>query len=136
MGILEDIFGRKEEPARLGLPFNIKTSLRPVRLLAKKENCLELLVNVRNVSQKPVMVSVALELPKPLGFENLGITRIKEVRIGEIEPQKEKNVSFAVCSNMRTSAGIYSAILCVNEHYRDYQHIVNYAKKSIGIRVV
>lgn len=136
MGFLDGIFGNQKEPARAGLPFNISTSLRPVRLDARKPNCLELVVSIENVSDKPVLVSASLELPKPLGFENLGITRIKEIRLGELAPSKEKKAVFSVCANTQTAPGTYAAVLTVSQHYRDYSHVLNYAKKSVEIRAV
>jgi hypothetical protein len=136
MGILDNLMGKKEEPARAGLPFNVSTSLRPVRLNARKENCLELLVTVANASELPIMMSLNVEVPKSLGFENLGITKIKEIRIGELPAQKEKTVSFSLCANSQTPAGVYSALLTVSQHYRDYSHVQNYAKKSVEVRVV
>jgi len=136
MGILDGLLGKKEEPARAGLPFNVSTALRPVRLNARKENCLELLVTVANASSEPLMMSVNVEVPKPLGFENVGLTKIKEIRIGELAAQKEKTVSFSVCANSQTPAGTYSALLTVSQHYRDYSHVLNYAKKSVEVRVV
>ncbi len=137
MGFLDELLGKKEEePQRPGLPFNIKTSLRPVRLTAKKESCLEVDVTVKNVGKDAAMTSLSLELPKALGFENLGITKIKEIRIGSLPPQKERVVGFSVCSNYKTPAGTYSVLLTVNQHYRDYKHIVNYAKRTVEIRVI
>ena len=136
MGILDGLMGKKEEPSRVGLPFNVSTSLRPVRLNARKENCLELLVAVANASDAPLMMSVSIEVPKSLGFENLGITRIKEIRIGELPAQKEKTVGFSICANSQTPSGTYSALLTVSQHYRDYSHVLNYAKKSVEVRVV
>ena len=45
MGLLDDLMGKEQEaPAKAGLPFNITTSLRPVRLNARKDTCLEVLV--------------------------------------------------------------------------------------------
>jgi hypothetical protein len=125
-----------EAPVRAGLPFNVSTALRPVRLSARKENCLEVLVTIKNASDAPVMASVTAEVPKSLGFENLGITRIKEIRLGEIPAQKEKTVSFSVCASSQTPAGTYSVLLSVNQHYRDYSHILNYAKKTVEVRAV
>ncbi|MCX6770392.1 MAG: hypothetical protein NT051_07045 [Candidatus Micrarchaeota archaeon] len=136
MGFLDGILGNKEEPAREGLPFNISTSLRPVRLAARRENCLEVLVTIKNVSDSPFMASATIEVPRALGFENLGITRIKEIRMGELAPQAEKTISFSLCANSQTVAGVYAALLTVNQHYRDYAHVLNYAKKSVEVRAV
>ncbi len=136
MGILDNLMGKKEAPAREGLPFNVSTSLRPVRLNARKENCLELLVTVANASDAPLMMSMAVEVPKPLGFENVSIAKIKEIRIGELAAQAEKTVSFSLCANSQTPAGTYAAQLTVSQHYRDYSHVLNYAKKSVEVRVV
>jgi hypothetical protein len=136
MGLLDNLIGKKEEPARAGLPFNVSTALRPVRLNARKENCLEVLVTVTNATDAAIMVSVTAEVPKSLGFENLGITKIKEIRIGELAAQKEKTVSFSVCGTSQTPAGTYAVLLTVNHHYRDYSHVLNYAKKTVEIRAV
>ncbi|VVC01103.1 Uncharacterised protein [uncultured archaeon] len=137
MGILDDIMGKGEEgPAVAGLPFNISTALRPVRLNARKESSLELLVTVKNVTDSPVMTSVSAEVPSSLGFENLGITKIKEIRIGELPAKKEKTVSFSISSSSQTAPGVYSVLLAVNHHYRDYSHVQNYAKKTVEIRAV
>jgi len=136
MGFLDNLLGNKEAPARAGLPFNVSTALRPVRLAARKESMLELLVSVKNVTGNPLMVSVNCEVPRALGFENVGMTKIKEVRIGELPAGREKTLSFAVCSNSQTAAGTYSVLVTVNHHYRDYSHILNYAKKTVEVRVV
>lgn len=135
MGFLDDLMGKKE-PARAGLPFNVSTALRPVRLNARKENCLELLVTITNATDKPFMASASVEVPRALGFENVGMTKIKEIRMGELPAQKEKTVSFSICANSQTAPGTYSALLTVSQHYRDYSHVLNYAKKNVEIRVV
>ena len=112
------------------------TALRPVRLNARKESSLELLVTVKNVTDAPVMASVSVEVPKSLGFENVGMTKIKEIRMGELPPQKEKTLSIAICSNSTTMPGTYAALVTVSHHYRDYSHVLNYAKKTVEVRAV
>ena len=137
MGLFDSILGNKEEPAKAGLPFNIITALRPVRLTARKESTLELLVTIKNVSEAPIMVSASAELPKALGFDGMGLTKIKEVRLnGELPPQKEKTISFSLCSNVQTAPGVYSVQVTVNHHYRDFSHVLNYAMKSVEVRAV
>ena len=136
MGFLDNLMGKKEEPSRAGLAFNVSTALRPVRLNARKENCLELLVTIKNASDEPIMTSASVEIPKSLGFENLGITKIKEIRMGDIAPQKEKTVSFTLCASSQTAPGTYSVLLTVNHHYKDYQHVQNYARKTVEVRAV
>ena len=137
MGFLGELMGKsEEEPVRAGLPFNISTALRPVRLAARKESCIELLVSIKNASGSAFMASVSAEVPRFLGFENVGMTKIKEIRIGELPGKKEKTVSFSICSNSQTAPGTYSVLLTVNQHYRDYSHVQNYAKKTVEIRAV
>lgn len=136
MGFLDNILGKKEEPARQGLPFNVTTNLRPVRLSARKESSLELIVEVKNVTESPIMASVTVEVPKALGFENVGMTKIKEIRMGQIEPQKGKAASVSICSNSLTPAGTYAVLVTVSHHYRDYSHVLNYAKKTVEVRAV
>lgn len=136
MGFLDGILGSKEQPAHPGLPFNITQALRPVRLSARRDNCLELLVTIKNVSDAPVMASAVVEVPRALGFENLGITKVKEIRMGELAQHAERTVSFSVCATTQTPHGTYSLLLTVNQHYRDYAHILNYAKKGVEVRAV
>ena len=136
MGFLDGLLGKKEAPAREGLPFNVTTALRPVRLNARKESSLELLVTVKNVTDAPIMASVSVEVPKSLGFENVGMTKIKEIRMGELPPQKEKTLSVSICSNSTTMPGTYSVLVTVSHHYRDYSHVLNYAKKTVEVRAV
>ena len=136
MGFLDDLMGKKAEPAKPGLPFNFSTALRPVRLSARKENCLELLVTITNASDKPFMASASAEVPRALGFENVGMTKIKEIRMGELAVQKEKTISFSICANSQTAPGTYSVLLTVSQHYRDYSHVENYAKKTVEVRAV
>ncbi|MCX8175461.1 MAG: hypothetical protein N3E51_04625 [Candidatus Micrarchaeota archaeon] len=136
MGFLDGLFGKQEAPEKAGLPFSIKTSLRPVRLNARRENCIELLVSVQNTSSAPVLVSIQAELPRALGFENVALAKIKEIRVGQLEPGKEKTVSFSLCASHQTAPGTYSVLVTVSQHYRDYSHILNYAKKSVEVRAV
>jgi len=136
MGILDGLLGKRTEAARQGLPFNVSTSLRPVRLSARKESSLELLITTTNVTDAPIMVSASVEVPRQLGFENVGMTKIKEIRMGELAPQKEKAISVSICSNPATPAGTYAVLVTVSHHYRDYSHVLNYAKKTVEVRVV
>lgn len=137
MGLIDELMGKQEDaPAKMGLPFNISTSLRPVRLSARKESSLEVLVRVKNATDSPVMTSVSAEVPQSLGFDNLGMTKIKEIRIGELPAHKEKTVSFSVCSSSKTAPGTFTVLIVVNHHFRDYSHILNYAKKAVEIRAV
>lgn len=137
MGLIDELMGKQEDtPAKIGLPFNISTALRPVRLNARRESSLEVLVTVKNATDSPVMTSVSAEVPQSLNFENLGLTRIKEIRIGELPAHKEKTVGFSVSSSSQTAPGTYSILITVNHHFRDYSHILNYAKKAVGVRAV
>ncbi|MCX8197192.1 MAG: hypothetical protein N3G80_02660 [Candidatus Micrarchaeota archaeon] len=136
MGFLDELFGKKEEPAKPGLPFNFTTTLRPMRLSARKENCVEVLVSITNVTSEPFLASATLELPKALGFENAVVAKVKEIRLGEIPAGKTKVASFSVCASSQTAAGTYAMVLTINQHYRDYSHVMNYAKKTVEIRAV
>jgi uncharacterized membrane protein len=136
MGFFDNLFGKKEKEEKPTVPFEISTKLNPVRLLARKESTLELEVNIKNITDKPFIASLTCEVPKFLGFENVGMTKIKELRIGELEPNKEKKFYFTICSNSQTPKGTYSVLLTANQHYRDYSHILNYVKKTVEIRAV
>lgn len=138
MGLLDNLLGKKEETpaAPKGSPFSLSTSLRPVRLNARRENSLDLLIDLQNITNAPQMCSVVVELPKSLGFDNVGLHKTRELRLGALEANVKKQVPVGIFANNQTPPGNYRLTITLNAHYRDYSHVINSVSKAVEIRVV
>src|ERR1700677_4308443 len=123
MGIF-DIFGKKDANKDLttGSPFLISTELVPYKLYGRRNSSAMLLVKVRNVTKDIVLTSVVAELPQKLGFDEMVLARQREIRVGELQPNEDKEVKFNIYGNVGSDAGDYTLRLTTIAHYRDYSH--------------
>ncbi len=137
MGIL-NIFGKRDAASDItkGTPFSISTELNPYRLQAKKSSSATLRIKVRNVTKDVLLTSVVAKTPLKIGFDNMLMQREKEVRIGDLQPEELKEISFDLYSGNASDPGEYTLILTTFAHYRDYAHVLNYVKKDIAVSVV
>lgn len=140
MGFLDGIFGKGEEAqpagAVKGSPFTISTSFRPMRLAARSDNSVELLVELANISGQPNLCSMVVELPKGIGFDGVGLHKTKELRMGQFPAGEKKTIPIGLHASSQTPPGAYRIQLTVYSHYRDYSHVLNSASKSAELRVV
>jgi hypothetical protein len=137
MGIF-DIFGKKDAATDItaGSPFLISTELVPYRLYSRRNSSATLMVRVRNVTKDILLTSVVAELPNRLGFDEMVLSRQREIRVGEMQPNEQKEVKFNVYGGVGSDAGEYTLRLTTIAHYRDYSHVLNAVKKQISISVV
>ncbi|MDE1866058.1 MAG: hypothetical protein KGH94_05490 [Candidatus Micrarchaeota archaeon] len=137
MGLF-DIFGKKDAAADItkGSPFLISTELVPYRLYSRRNSSATLIVKVRNVTKDILLTSVVAELPERLGFDEMVLSRQREVRVGEMQPNEQKEVKFNVYGGVGSDAGDYTLRLTTIAHYRDYSHVLNAVRKQIAISVV
>jgi len=66
----------------------------------------------------------------------MGLANTKEIRIGELAPNEEKEVRADIYSNSGTEKGEYTLVLTAFAHYRDYGHVLNAMKKRSIVEVV
>ncbi len=137
MGIF-DIFGKKDAGSDItkGVPFLISTELVPYRLYSRRNSSATLIVKVTNVTKDILLTSIVAELPNKLGFDEMAMARQREIRIGEMQPNDQKEIKFNIYGNVGSEAGEYTARLTAIAHYRDYSHVLNAIKKQIQISVV
>lgn len=135
---LFDIFGKKDSNADInnGVPYSIKTELIPYKMHARKKSSSVLRVSVSNVTKDVLMTSLVLELPKGLSFDEMSMGRQREIRIGEMQPNENKEVSFEIFTGIGSEAGDYTATLTSIAHYRDYGHVLNAVRKRVELSVV
>lgn len=137
MGIL-DIFGKKDSANDIvkGPPFSVTTELVPYRLYAKKNSSATLHVTLKNLTKDVLLTSVVAELPGKIGFDEMIMSKQKELRLGEIPPGEQKEVKLTLYTSLGSDAGEYTATLTAIAHYRDYGHVLNAVKKRISINLV
>ncbi|MGC9099122.1 MAG: hypothetical protein ACP5HW_01065 [Candidatus Micrarchaeia archaeon] len=133
-----NLFGKKDVSDELSkqAPYRIITELVPYKLYANRKSSVMMLVKVKNMTSEPLLSSIVIELPKGISFDEIGLATSKEVRIGEIAPNEEKEVRVDVYSNSGTDKGEYTVVLTAFAHYRDYGHVLNAMKKRSAIEVV
>ena len=137
MGLM-NLFGRKGAPSETVrvMPYMIKTQFVPYKLKARQRSSSTLMINLKNLSKTPVMGSVSVQLPKQLGFDNVGMSKVKDVKLGEIAANEEKEAKIEIFSDVGTDAGEYTINLTAYVHYRDYELVENSMTKRAVIEVV
>ncbi|HUC38593.1 MAG TPA: hypothetical protein VL944_00495 [Candidatus Acidoferrum sp.] len=132
-----NLFGKKDvSDLTVNSPFRLSTVWVPYTLYANRNNSATLNVKIKNMTGEPLLTSFVVELPKPLGFDKAGITKEREVRIGEMAPNEEKEVGVEVFGGIKSDAGEYTVALTAIAHYRDYGHVINAVKKRTTLKVV
>ncbi|MDE1860483.1 MAG: hypothetical protein KGH72_02080 [Candidatus Micrarchaeota archaeon] len=137
MGIF-DLFGKKDvtDALQKQLPYNIKTEFVPYKLKANSRSNSTLFVNIKNMTNEPVLSSVVIEVPDTLSFDQTGLQKAKEVRLGTLAPNEAKDARIDVFSGPATEKGDYTVTITAFIHYRDYAHVLNAMKKRNLLQVV
>jgi uncharacterized membrane protein len=137
MGIF-GLFGKKDvkEDIEKKVPYSIKSSFTPYRLRANNRNSAAMAIQIKNLTNEPVMASVVLEVPDRLSLDETGFSKQKEVRLGMLGANEERETRVDVYGNTATDAGEYTIGITAFVHYRDYAHVLNAAKKRSVLQVV
>ena len=134
---LSDLFGKKRvEDIQRSAPFRIATEFVPYKLYANRKSSSSLNIKLKNLTSEPLMTSIVVELPKQLSFDQMGLTKEKEVRVGDIMPNEEKQPRVDIYSDVGTEKGEYTITVTAMAHYRDYGHVLNAMKKKTVLEVV
>jgi uncharacterized membrane protein len=134
---LLSIFRKKESAQNDGkLPFMIGTEFSPYKLYANKRSAASLSIRLKNLKSEPVMASVHIGLPKNISFSEMGLSKEKEIKLGTMNANEEKEVRSEVLGDIGTDTGTYTITVTAYEHYRDYDHVLNSVSKRITLEVV
>lgn len=135
---LFNIFGKKDVSSELmkNPPYKLSVELVPYRLEAGKKSSAILYIHLANMTTEPVLTSVVIETPPQLGFDEMGIAKQKEIRIGSMNPREEKELRAEVFGGFNTEKGSYTLSLTAIMHYRDYGHVINAVKKRLMVNAV
>ncbi len=137
MGIF-NMFGKKDSASDItnGPPYSVATELVPYKLYAKKNSSATLVVKVKNLTKDVLLTSIVAEVPGHLGFDEMMISKQRELRVGEMQPGEGKELKFNLYSNLGSDAGEYTLTLTTIAHYRDYGHVLNAVKKRVTVDIV
>ncbi|MCL4389190.1 MAG: hypothetical protein M1528_03090 [Candidatus Marsarchaeota archaeon] len=137
MGIF-NLFGKKDASSELTKPspFRISTEWTPYSLYSNRNNSTILNIKLKNMTKETLLTSVVVELPQTLGFDTMGVSKEREVRVGELVADEEKDLGVEVYGGMKSDPGEYTVLLTAIAHYRDYGHVINAVKKRTTLKVV
>ena len=137
MGLL-DLFGKKDVAADLGarFPYYMKTEFVPYKLKSMERSSSTLMVTVKNLTGEPVMGSIVVSVPRQLSVDSTGLSREKEIRLGSLSPNEQKETRFEIFSDVKTDRGEYTITVTAFVHYRDYAHILNSMRKRTVIEAI
>ncbi len=131
------MFGKKDaQQAEKFSPYMISTEWFPYRLYSGKKGSSILFIKVKNLTNEPLLTSFAVELPGKLSFDEIGLSKAKELKIGEISPSGEKELKLNVFSGIDTDPGEYTVTMISTAHYQDYDKVINAVRKRTSINVV
>ncbi|MGC8662680.1 MAG: hypothetical protein ACP5RT_02755 [Candidatus Micrarchaeia archaeon] len=133
-----NLFGKKDVSEELSkqAPYRINTELVPYKLYANRKSSVMMLIKIKNMTSEPLLSSIVIELPKGISLDETGLSKDKEVRLGEIASNEEKEARIDIYSNSGTEKGEYTIALTAFAHYRDYGHVLNAMKKRSVVEVV
>ena len=137
MGLL-DVFGKKDVSDELTkkVPYALKMSFHPLRLVANKSDSMRMTLLLTNRSTEPLLTSVVVQVSKKLGLDQTCLSAVREIRLGELPPGEEKELTVDIYGSMKTDEGTYPVAVTAIAHYRNYAYVLNSEKKTAAIRVV
>jgi uncharacterized membrane protein len=136
MGLF-DVFGKKNvsEDISKKYPFRISVNFIPYKLNANSKSSVEVNIKVKNLLNEPALTSVVIEVPKQLGLEETCISKTKEIRIGTLAPQEEKEIKCEIWGSNATDKGEYTISVSAFAHYINYAYVITGLKKRAMLRV-
>lgn len=132
------VFGKRDvsEDLTKRSPYRLMTEWVPYKLYSGKKSSSSLMVKLKNATSEALLTSVVAEVPRQLGFDEIGVTKQKEVRLGYLAPDEEREIRIDVYNSSGADPGDYTVSLTAIAHYRDYGHVLNVIRKRTAISVV
>jgi uncharacterized membrane protein len=118
------------------MPYDVKIEFSPLRMKKGDDRPTQMLIYVKNLQKEENLTSVVIEIPREMGFDKTGAVSRKEIRIGTLKPDENKEFKIELYSNHRAEPGTYDVRIKANKHYRGYSHIIETTEKNISLRIV
>lgn len=143
MGLFDSILkGKNDEEAQdnadTTTPFKIGIQFSPLRLSAMKDNKVNMIIKITNVSNQNQLVSVDATLPKNklVGFDATCIHRHIEKKVGEVKAGQTSELVLPIWANNQTQSDNLDLQIAVYAHYLDYKRVMGSIKRNVSLRVV
>jgi hypothetical protein len=151
MGILDDIFGsdkkayKAKPPGPVGQnlrevqsPISLSVRFLPLRLAAKKDNRIDMIVRITNESAEKQLISFEASVPRAemMGFDSMVIAKHYEKKLGYLEPNASAEFAATVYGTTQTRPGNYPIDVAAYVHFGDYNKVMNFIKRRVSLRVV
>lgn len=117
-------------------PFIVSNSFRPIRINAKKENSVDLIIKITNKTNQEQLCSFSIIVSAELGLDSTCLSKSKEFRLGVLEPNQTKELIIPIYANSQTPPSLFKLVLKVYAHYQNYNRILNAVQKTIELRAV
>lgn len=115
---------------------NITTSLFPFRLNIKDKNPIELSIQIKNMSSSSKLISYDVILDKTISLDKSGLKKSESFRYGELKSNEVINNKLLIYPFQGIKPGENKVMICVTEHYLDYNTIREKTEKIISIRSI
>ncbi len=151
MGILDDIFGsekkaykaRPQEPLPSNLretqsPISMSVRFLPLRLAARKDNRLDMIVRITNETAEKQLISFEARVPQRemMGFDPTVVSKQYQKKLGQVEPKASAEFAVTIHGTSQTKPGNYPVDVTAYVHYIDYNKVMNFVKRKVSLRVV
>ncbi len=133
-----DLFGKKDVTQEVGktLPYRVYAEFIPFKLYANRKSSSMLLLKVKNLTTEPVLGSVVVSVPKGISLDETGLSAEKELKLGTLSANEEKEARAYIYGDSGTDKGDYTLSITAFIHYRDYGHVLNAVRKKAILEVV
>lgn len=103
--------------------FAVKTSFHPYRMVIKRKEKVEMIVEITNISEEEKMTSLTVQTPKGLSLnETLNVNSL-EKRLGVLKPKQTARIFFNIHPRFDTPPGPKEISLKLTEHHKSYDFV-------------
>ncbi len=114
----------------------LKTELNPIRIELGKTKSVELMVQIKNDSNKARTISCDILLGNNLGFEKNGLSNARVIRLGKLKPNEKKIKYFSIYPKATITKREQPIFISVMEHFEEkYDYVLSKKSKQLSLRI-
>jgi hypothetical protein len=114
----------------------LKTELSPMRIVLGKTKSVELMVQIKNDSEKSRTISCDIILGNNLGFEKNGLSNTRVLKLGKLKPSEKKISYFNIYPKATITKTEQPIFISVMEHFEEkYDYILSKKSKQLSLRI-
>ena len=113
----------------------VDTQLTPFRLDLNTRKPVELMVEVKNDSDRTQIISYDVVLANTLGFDKQGLKNSVTRKFDAMQPGEKSREYFEIWPKATARAGEHPVLITVTEHYNSFKYILGKKKKRLTLTV-